>query len=111
MSPEVRARISNYMKGYEDAPGMYKLERLFVCESAHRNEWDDAAAEKILSNRAKKLFDDGDISLKEYEKIKDVVKRETDKILYKLTCFGNWPNFILNRLCTVNHFLFTTVFF
>jgi len=81
MSPEVHARIRKHMKGYEDAPGMYKLERLFVCESAHRNGWDDAEVEKLLHNRAKKLFEQGDITSDEYDKIKEIVKCETEKIL------------------------------
>jgi hypothetical protein len=81
MSPEVVARITKYVEGYNDAPDIYKLERLFVCESAHRNGWDDVEVEKILDNRVKKSFDDGEITIDEYVKIKEVVKRETEKKL------------------------------
>jgi len=81
-NPELSARIRKYVKGYEDAPDMYKLDRFFVFESAHRNGWDDAEAEKILQNRAKKLLDEGEISSKEYEKIEELVKRQTDKNLH-----------------------------
>jgi hypothetical protein len=83
MRPEVNARINRHMKGYDDAPGFYKLERLFVCEAGHRNGWDDAEIEKILNNRVEKSFHDGEITMDEYVKIKEVVKRETEK---KLQC-------------------------
>lgn len=83
IDPQVSARIQKYMEGYEDAPGMYRLDRFFVCETANENGWDDAEVEKVLDRRMNEMYKDGDITPQEYEKIKEVVKRETEKKLQK----------------------------
>lgn len=44
------------MKGYEDAPDMYRLDRFFVCETANENGWDDAEVEKVLDRRMNEMF-------------------------------------------------------
>lgn len=81
IDPQVSARIQKYMQGYEDAPEIYRLDRFFVCETAYENGWDDAEVEKVLDRRMNEMLKDGDITPQEYEKIKEVVKRETEKKL------------------------------
>ncbi len=60
IDPKLSARIQKYMKGYEDAPDMYRLDRFFVCETANENGWDDTEVEKVLDRRMNGLSDEQD---------------------------------------------------
>ena len=77
--PKAVSRIKKHIEGYDDAPDTYILTRFFVYEAAYKKGWDEAEIEKVLDEQVKEMVKEGDISSKEYEKIKKIVKRETDK--------------------------------
>ena len=68
-------RAREILKGYEDAPDMYKILRVAVYESVGKTRMDVAHIEKILDEKVKELLKRGRISVKEYTKIKKIVKR------------------------------------
>ena len=77
--PEVVAKLSKYLEGYDDAPGVYRMMRLMTYMAAEKKGWDEAEIEKVLNEEVKDRFNSGKISAKEFQKIKKVVLRETDK--------------------------------
>ena len=77
--PEVVAKLSKYLEGYDDAPGVYRMMRLMTYMAAEKKGWDEAEIEKVLNEEVKDRFNSGKISAKEFHKIKKVVLRETDK--------------------------------
>ena len=68
-------RAREILKGYEDGPEVYKILRVAVYESVGKTRMDVAYIEKILDEKVKELLKRGRISVKEYTKIKKIVKR------------------------------------
>ncbi len=77
--PEVVKEVRKVLEGYEDAPDIYRVARVFVYQAATKQDWDEAETERVLEDQIKEMAKDGRLSRKEYTKIKKITKRETNK--------------------------------